>query len=148
MSIISINSASGAGGSFAATASNGYRLTQTKSTVRYPSSSSISMSSARSRRTRIPPCTAGCRVLTRPSKHSGCPVASLTSMTGKPASRKAREVPPVESNSQPRELRDFPSSTIPSLWKTLSRARGAVIQRRSRIRFEVFAEANFSRRER
>ena len=37
-----------------------------------------------------PACTAGCRVLTRPSRHSGKPVRSSTLVTGTPAARDRR----------------------------------------------------------
>ena len=52
-----------------------------------------------------PPCTIGCRVLTRPSIISGKPVTSLTSRTGRPASRIALAVPPVDSSSMSRAAR-------------------------------------------
>ena len=67
-----------------------------------PCSSSAARCSGLSRSASSPPCTIGCRVLTRPSIISGKPVISATSRTGSPASRSARAVPPVESSSTPR----------------------------------------------
>ncbi len=55
------------------------------------------MSSLESLLARIPACTAGLRVLTRPSKISGCPVTSDTSVTSIPASLSFEAVPPVET---------------------------------------------------
>ena len=48
-----------------------------------------------------PACTRGCRVLTRPSRHSGKPVSSSTGVTGTPASAIRCAVEPVETISTP-----------------------------------------------
>ena len=47
----------------------------------------VAMSSARPRRARMPPWTAGCSVFTRPSMISGKPVTAEMPVTGTPASR-------------------------------------------------------------
>src|SRR5690606_6510641 len=60
---------------------------------------------------------------TRPSIISGKPVAWLTSVTSSPASRRARAVPPVDSNCTPRAARARPSSINPLLSETESSAR-------------------------
>jgi phosphoribosylformylglycinamidine cyclo-ligase len=72
---------------------------------------------------RIPPCTAGCRVLTRPSRISGKPVTSDMYVTGTPASRKVLAVPPVEIISIPRSASPRANSMTPSLFDTLIKAR-------------------------
>jgi len=67
---------------------------------------------------------AGWSVFTRPSIISGWPVTSATSVTGSPASCRARAVPPVESSVQPRSSSARASSTTPVLSETLSSALG------------------------
>src|SRR5262245_61702715 len=89
-----------------------------------PSARAAERSSGWSRRARMPPWTAGCRVLTRPSIISGKPVMSDTLVTARPASLRARAVPPVETISKPRATRPRPRSTMPVLSDTLSRALG------------------------
>ncbi len=76
-----------------------------------------------SRTARMPPCTRGCSVLTRPSSISGKPVTSAMSMTARPASASALRVPPVEINSTPSAARACANSTRPVLSLTLSKAR-------------------------
>src|SRR5262245_55076396 len=66
----------------------------------------------------------GWRVLTRPSIISGKPVTADTLVTGRPASAKARAVPPVDTSSKPRATRPRPKSVSPVLFDTLSRALG------------------------
>ena len=61
---------------------NGYRLTTTSSNGSMPSSASWRAWSGLRRSARIPACTRGCSVLTRPSRHSGNPVRSATCVTG------------------------------------------------------------------
>src|SRR5208337_3849602 len=78
---------------------------------------------ARSRRARMPACTLGCRVLTRPSSISGKPGKSETSVTGTPPSRNILAVPPVDRISTWRPARNWPNSTMPLLSVTLIRAR-------------------------
>src|SRR3954462_12290159 len=72
----------------------------------------------------MPPWISGCSVLTRPSIISGNPVMSDTLVTGSPASASARAVPPVDTSSKPRAIRPRPTSRIPVLSETLSRALG------------------------
>ena len=81
-------------------------------------------SSGRLRRARMPPCTAGCSVFTRPSSISGTPVTSETLVTGTAAAARARAVPPVDTDVVSRAASARPNSTIPVLSETLSRARG------------------------
>ena len=83
--------------------------------------------SARSRRARMPPCTAGCSVFTRPSSISGKAVTCSMPMTGMPASRMAAAVPPVEMISQPSSTRPWAKATAPRLSLTEMRARGIVL---------------------
>src|SRR6185312_15972433 len=89
-------------------------------------SSAITASSVPRRPSR-PPCTLGCRVLTRPSMISGKPVSSLTSRTGTPTSRSALALPPVERISMPSACRARPISARSVLSETLSSARRAVM---------------------
>ena len=88
-----------------------------------PAARSVSRWSARRRSARSPAWTRGWSVLTRPSSISGKPVTAETSVTGSPASRRARAVPPVLTSSQPRTTRPRPSSTRPVLSWTESSAR-------------------------
>ena len=94
MSISSTSSSSESPGLRAASA-NGYRLTTTRSNGAMPAARSASRWSARRRSARSPPWTRGCNVFTRPSSISGKPVTAATSVTGRPAWRRARAVPPV-----------------------------------------------------
>ena len=72
----------------------------------------------------MPPCTFGCRVLTRPSIISGNPVTSEMPMTAKARRRPAPcAVPPVETSSHPRPPRPRANGTRPVLSDTLSNAR-------------------------
>ena len=82
----------------ATVASNGYKLTTSTSIVSMLCSCNAAICSGTSRRANKPPCTRGCRVLTRPSSISGKPVICATSVTGSPASASNLAVPPVESN--------------------------------------------------
>src|SRR5690606_1259017 len=70
-----------------------------------------------------PPWIFGCSVFTRPSMISGKPVTAETSVTGSPASRSARAVPPVEISSNDKSSNALANSTIPVLSETLSSAR-------------------------
>src|SRR4051794_2709343 len=72
---------------------------------------------------RIPPCTFGCSVFTRPSSISGNPVSSEISFTATPFSRSNFAVPPVEISSTPRPASLRAKSTSPVLSVTLRRAR-------------------------
>ena len=53
--------------------------------------------------------------ITNKAVSSGCPVTSETPITGMPASLNFLAVPPVETNSNPRESRPFANSIIPDL---------------------------------
>src|SRR5690606_762332 len=75
------------------------------------------------RRPRMPPCTFGCRVFTRPSMISGKPVQAPISVTGMPASCSWRQVPPVDRSSTPSSCSARAKSVMPRLSETLSRAR-------------------------
>ena len=66
---------------------------------------------------------AGCSVFTRPSRHSGKPVTSLTGTTGTPASRSFAAVEPVDTISTPAAASARPRSTSPVLSETETRAR-------------------------
>src|SRR5580692_10092463 len=70
-----------------------------------------------------PPWIFGCSVLTRPSIISGKPVRSDTSRTLRPASVRARAVPPVETSSMPKPARKRANSASPVLSETERRAR-------------------------
>ena len=74
-----------------------------------------------------PPCTTGCRVLTRPSIISGKPVRSATSLTGRPKPAIAALVPPVETSSTPRPARVRATSSSPALSDNEIRARTGLI---------------------
>src|SRR5687767_10361647 len=90
--------------------------------VGMPAFLSAAACSGTSRRARIPPCTLGCRVFTRPSSISGKPVWSATSVTFRPASLRSFAVPPVEMRLTPRPARPRANSTSPVLSETLSSA--------------------------
>src|SRR5688572_9005875 len=72
---------------------------------------------------RMPPCTLGCRVFTRPSIISGKPVTSEIPMTSRPAFARTFAVPPVDTSSQPAFARLVANGTRPVLSETLSSAR-------------------------
>jgi hypothetical protein len=63
----------------------------------------------------MPACTFGCRVFTRPSRHSGKPVSSSTLVTGTPASAIRPAVDPVETIATPARCRPVTSSSSPVL---------------------------------
>ena len=102
----------------ATVASNGYRLTTSKSIVAMPCACNASICSGTSRRASKPPCTLGCKVLTRPSSISGKPVWSATSVTGKPLSRNSLAVPPVDSSLMPSTCSACANSRMPVLSET------------------------------
>ncbi len=120
MSMFSMMSANEASG-LAETFSNGYRFSTSRSIASMPCS--VITASSVPRRPSSPPCTFGCRVLTRPSIISGKPVRSETSRTGRPASRMAFALPPVESSCTPRCASAVASSMRPLLSETDSKAR-------------------------
>src|SRR5690348_409819 len=108
---------------FAAAFSKAYRFTTTMSIGAIPCFAAAARCSALPRRCRMPPCTLGCSVFTRPSNISGKPVSSDTSRTARPASRRAFAVPPVETSSTPNPASTRAKSTRPVLSVTLSSAR-------------------------
>src|SRR6202048_205687 len=79
--------------------------------------------SALSRIASRPPCTRGCRVLTRPSIISGKSVSSETSLTFRPAAAIALAVPPVDTSSMPWPARARANSISPVLSETDNKAR-------------------------
>src|SRR6202041_915355 len=79
--------------------------------------------SALSRSASNPPCTFGCKVLTRPSIISGKPVSSETSLTFNPAAAIALAVPPVETRSMPWAASARANSISPDLSETDNNAR-------------------------
>src|SRR4051794_33766190 len=68
-------------------------------------------------------CRRGCSVFTRPPRISSWPVNSETSVTSRPASRRALAVPPVERISTPSAARLLAKSATPVLSETEIRAR-------------------------
>jgi hypothetical protein len=113
MSICSTHSAAGAPELTAA--SNGYRLDTSNWNGAMPSSASWAWWLGRLRSASSPACTAGCSVLTRPSRHSGKPVTSSTRVTGTPASVIAAAVLPVLTISTPALSSDRARSPRPVL---------------------------------
>ena len=105
--------------SFRTVCLNGYRLMTTISMVPMPFSLIASMCSGMSLLARIPACTLGWSVLTRPSSISGNPVTSETSFTSNPFSFRSLYVPPVDMISIPRAASSLAKSTIPFLSETL-----------------------------
>src|SRR5688572_4421670 len=75
------------------------------------------------RSARIPACTRGCSVFTRPSSISGKPVTSSTGVTSIPASRSVAAVPPEETNPTPSSVSPRANSTTPVLSYTANSAR-------------------------
>ena len=115
----------------------GYRFTTTRSNGSIPSSDSCCTCSGLRRSARIPACTRGCRVLTRPSRHSWKPVTSATSVTGTPAAWMVFAVEPVETMSTPASCSPRASSSRPVLSYTEIRARLSG----TRFRSEVFTDS-------
>src|SRR6202167_4177562 len=88
-----------------------------------PCSATAAVCAGFSRRCRMPPCTLGCSVFTRPSSISGKPVRSEISLTAMRESRRSLAVPPVEMSSMPRSASCRAKSTRPVLSVTLRMAR-------------------------
>jgi len=97
----------------AVTDSNGYRFRTSRSMAPMPCSAITA--SSRPERPSRPPCTIGCRVLTRPSRHSGKPVSSSTRVTGTPAAAIVPAVEPVDTSSTPAACSAVASSVSPDL---------------------------------
>src|SRR5688572_11977511 len=108
----------------AAALTNGYRFTTTTSIGVMLCWPRVAISSARLRRARMPPCTDGCSVFTRPSMISGKPVTAEMPVTRTPASSRARAVPPVDTSSYPRPASACANGNRPVLSETLIRALG------------------------
>src|SRR5947207_5985619 len=72
----------------------------------------------------MPPCSAGCSVLTRPSSISGNRVTADTLVTANPPAASARDVPPVATSSNPRAARPCANVSRPVLSETLGKALG------------------------
>ncbi|EKD76716.1 MAG: hypothetical protein ACD_43C00012G0001 [uncultured bacterium] len=75
------------------------------------------------RTAKIPPCTFGCKVLTRPSIISGKSVKSSIVRTAIPESCRRLAVPPVETISIPCSTNSRQNSSMPVLLETLTKAR-------------------------
>src|SRR5438874_2060679 len=86
-------------------------------------------SAASLRRARMPPCTLGCSVFTRPPSISVAPVKSWTCFTFTPSRASIAAVPPVDRISIPSPARPRANSTRPVLSETLINARATVITR-------------------
>src|SRR5205814_1964858 len=86
-------------------------------------------SAASLRRARMPPCTLGCSVFTRPPSISVAPVKSWTCFTFTPSLASIAAVPPVDRISIPSPARPRANSTRPVLSETLINARATVITR-------------------
>ena len=99
----------------ATVASNGYRLDTSSSNVAMPSSASCSACPGRPVSASSPAWTPGCKVFTRPSRHSGNPVTSSTPVTGTPAAAMAAAVLPVLTIWTPAAARTPASSASPVL---------------------------------
>ena len=112
---ISSTSSSNVVPSRSAASVNGYRFTTTTSKGAIPAATSASRCAARRRSARTPAWIDGWSVFTRPSSTSAKPVTALTSVTGRPASRSARAVPPVETSSKPRATSARPNAASPVL---------------------------------
>ena len=117
MSMFSIASSSVQPG-LATVDSNGYRFTTNTSIVSIWCSARAAMWAGKSRRASRPPCTRGCRVLTRPSNISGKPVMSATSVTGRPLSASNLAVPPVDKSLMPWACSACANSRMPVLSET------------------------------
>src|SRR5258706_5850832 len=94
-----------------------------------PAFSIAAMCSRLSRRARMPPCTFGCSVFTRPSSISGNPVCADTSVTRRPSFSRSLAVPPVERICTPSAASPRANSTTPALSETLTSARETFIVR-------------------
>ena len=91
---------------------NGYRLTTTRSNGSIPFSASVATSSSRSRLARMPACTRGWRVFTRPPSICGTSIEYGSS----PSSRRYTSVdPPVVTRSTPRSARPRAKTSRPAL---------------------------------
>jgi len=113
---------------------NGYRFTTTSSNAAMLRSLNWSSCASRRKSARMPACTDGCRVFTRPSRDSGNPVTVETSVTSWPARRMVAAVDPVETISTPAAASASASSTRPALSLTEMRARFTGMMSRSRYR--------------
>ncbi len=113
MSICSTHS--GADAPEATVSWKGYRLTTTSSNGSISSSSSCLTWEGFEPSASRPACTLGCRVLTRPPRHSGKPVSDSTGVTGTPNEAIFDAVPPVDTISTPAASRARASSSSPDL---------------------------------
>ena len=99
----------------ATVSSNGYRFDTSSWNGSMPSSASWASCSALVVSASRPACTRGCRVFTRPSRHSGNPVSSSTGVTGTPAALILAAVLPVDTISTPAACSPDASSSRPVL---------------------------------
>ena len=98
----------------------------------------MSICSCLRRSAKIPAWMRGCRVFTRPSRHSGNSVTSVTSVTGTPAAAIVDAVEPVDTSFTPASCRPRANSARLVLSYTEMRAR-----RRGR-RSSFFIDTNYS----
>ena len=94
---------------------NGYRLDTSRSKGSMPSSDSCATCAGSRRSASNPACTAGCSVLTRPSRHSGNPVSSSTRVTGTPSAAIRSAVLPVDTIATPAPASARASGSSPVL---------------------------------
>ena len=99
----------------ATVASNGYRFDTSSWNGSMPSPASSASCRGFAVSASRPACTRGCRVFTRPSRHSGKPVSSSTGVTGTPAAAILAAVLPVEMISTPAACSPDASSSRPVL---------------------------------
>mmetsp|Transcript_10156 Transcript_10156/g.17689 ORF Transcript_10156/g.17689 Transcript_10156/m.17689 type:complete len:214 (-) Transcript_10156:106-747(-) len=111
MSIFSTPTSNSGAGLAVTVLRKGYRFTTTRSIGLILCAAIAVICSSLSRTARIPPCTAGCRVFTRPSNISGKPVTSSTLAQGTPICWIVVAVPPVLMISQPCDSSPFTSSS-------------------------------------
>ena len=122
----------------ATVSAKGYRFTTTRSKGSTSSSLRVSICSCLRRSAKIPAWMRGCRVFTRPSRHSGNSVTSVTSVTGTPAAAIVDAVEPVDTSFTPASCRPRANSARLVLSYTEMRAR-----RRGR-RSSFFIDTNYS----
>src|SRR6266568_3917605 len=100
-------------------------------------------SAASPRRYRMPPWMRGWSVFTRPPRISGACVNSPTGVTFRPASARARCVPPVDRSSMPRAARRRAKGTRWTLSETDRMARRTMGAPPGRVPLVAFAGAIF-----
>ena len=102
---------------------NGYRLATSRSNGAIPNCANCSACAGSRRSASSPACTAGCSVLTRPSRHSGNPVSSSTFVADTPSPAIRSAVLPVDTIATPACASAATSPSSPVLSYTLINAR-------------------------